>query len=112
MHKEAVVTAKFEDTLRTLVISGRPLRVRMNDYIQEWENRPADIKRLTEVEGIVPMQKDLDNDVDVDIPFLMGQVAGVINEVKPAREIVEELVSDAVDMLRKGHEYTTVQSKL
>ena len=30
LHKEAVVSATFTDTLRTLVISGRPLRVRMS----------------------------------------------------------------------------------
>ncbi|KAJ9630678.1 hypothetical protein H2203_001201 [Taxawa tesnikishii (nom. ined.)] len=112
MHKEAVVSARFEDTLRTLVVSGRPLRVRMNDYIKSWEDRPDDIKRLTEVEGIVPLQKDLDDGVDVDIPFLMGQVAGVIGEIKPAKEIVEEMVREAVDMLRQGHSYISRDSKL
>jgi len=112
LHKEAVVSATFEDTLRTLVVSGRPLRVRMNDYIQSWENRPEDIKRLTQQEGIVPLQKDLDDGIDVDIPFLMGQVAGVIGEVKPAGEIVEEMVRDAVEMLRLGQSYISRESKL
>lgn len=31
IHKEEVVSARFEDTIRTLVVSGRPLRVKMND---------------------------------------------------------------------------------
>jgi NAD(P)H-dependent flavin oxidoreductase YrpB (nitropropane dioxygenase family) len=67
-HKEAVVTASFADTLRTLVISGRPLRVRMNPYIQEWENKPEEIKKLTDA-GIVPFMKDLEDEKEVDIPF-------------------------------------------
>jgi NAD(P)H-dependent flavin oxidoreductase YrpB (nitropropane dioxygenase family) len=81
LHKEAVVTAEFTDTLRTLVVSGRPLRVRMNNYIQEWENKPEEIKKLTE-QGIVPMMHDIEAEKDVDLPFLMGQVAGIIKDIK------------------------------
>ena len=112
MHKEAIVSARFEDVDRTLVVSGRPLRVKVNEYIRDWHARPDEIKRLTEVEGVTPMEWDLDGDRDVDMPFLMGQVAGVIHEVKPAKEIVEEMVSEAVDMLKKGVEYMGGRSKL
>ncbi|KAJ9659219.1 hypothetical protein H2201_007483 [Coniosporium apollinis] len=111
LHKEAVVSADFSDTLRTLVVSGRPLRVRMNEYIKRWEDRPEDIKRLTE-QGVVPLAQDMDEGKDVDIPFLMGQVAGVISEVKPAKEIVEEMVKEAVDMLKLGQSYLKKGSKL
>ncbi|GME51724.1 2-nitropropane dioxygenase NPD [Neofusicoccum parvum] len=111
MHKEAVVEADFTDTLRTLVISGRPLRVKMNDYVAAWEAQPQKIKELTD-QGIVPFMKDMDDDKDVDMPFLMGQVAGVIKDVKPARAIVEEMVQEAVDMLRLGQSYVGAQSKL
>jgi NAD(P)H-dependent flavin oxidoreductase YrpB (nitropropane dioxygenase family) len=104
MHKEAVVTARFEDTLRTLVISGRPLRVKRNEYIDGWEKRPEEIKALTE-QGIVPLTKDMDGDVEVDFPYLMGQVAGVIGEVKPARQIVDEMVREAVEMIQIGNGY-------
>jgi NAD(P)H-dependent flavin oxidoreductase YrpB (nitropropane dioxygenase family) len=106
LHKEAVVSADFEDTGRTLVISGRPLRVRYNDYIKDWHAREDEIKRLTE-QGVVPLAKDMDDGKDVDIPFLMGQVAGVIGEIKPARAIVEEMVSEAVEMLRLGQTYVS-----
>lgn len=100
LHKEAVVSAAFEDTLRTLVVSGRPLRVRMNDYIRSWEvERPEEVKRLVE-SGVVPLAKDMDEDKEVDIPFLMGQVAGVIGEVKPAKAIMEEMVQECVDVLK------------
>lgn len=72
LHKEAVVTADFADTLRTLVVSGRPLRVKMNEYIQGWEDQPQKIKELTD-QGIVPLSQDMDDGKDVDIPFLMGK---------------------------------------
>lgn len=103
-HKEAVVSAGFDDTLRTLVVSGRPLRVKMNEYIGKWESQPEKIKELTE-KGIVPIQKDMDDGIDIDIPFLMGQVAGVIKDIKPAADIVREMVDEAVEMLKIGQGY-------
>ncbi|ELR10201.1 hypothetical protein VC83_03003 [Pseudogymnoascus destructans] len=103
-HKEAVVSAGFDDTLRTLVVSGRPLRVKMNDYIAKWEAQPEKIKELTE-SGVVPIQKDFEDGVDIDIPFLMGQVSGAINDIKPAGDIVKEMVSEAADMLKLGGTY-------
>jgi NAD(P)H-dependent flavin oxidoreductase YrpB (nitropropane dioxygenase family) len=104
MHKEAVVEAGFNDTLRTLVVTGRPLRVKSNEYIQAWERQPEKIKQLTD-QGIVPIVKDVDDGNDVDIPFLMGQVAAVITDVKPAKDIVDEMVAEAVEMLRIGQGY-------
>jgi NAD(P)H-dependent flavin oxidoreductase YrpB (nitropropane dioxygenase family) len=103
-HKEAVVSAGFDDTLRTLVVSGRPLRVKMNDYIAKWEAQPEKIKELTE-SGVVPIQKDFDDGEDIDIPFLMGSVSGAINDIKPAGDIVREMVSEAADMLKLGGTY-------
>ncbi|KAK7532116.1 oxidoreductase [Phyllosticta citribraziliensis] len=103
-HKDAVLTAGFEDTLRTLVVSGRPLRVRLNEYVEAWEKQPEKIKELTD-KGVVPLMKDLDDGVDVDIPFLMGQVAGVIRDVKPAKAIVEEMVQEAIERLRTTNEF-------
>jgi len=104
LHKQAVVDADFTDTLRTLVVSGRPLRVRMNDYVKKWEDQPEKIRELTD-KGIVPMAYDLEQEVDIDMPFLMGQVAAIIQDVKPARQIVDDMVAQAVEMLRLGGTY-------
>ncbi|RDW64836.1 hypothetical protein BP6252_10487 [Coleophoma cylindrospora] len=103
-HKEAVVTATFDDTIRTLVISGRPLRVRRNEYIDQWEAQPEKIKELTE-KGVTPLEHDMNEGVDFDIPHLMGQVAGVIGDIKPAGHIVDEMVLEAAKMLRQGQVY-------
>jgi len=104
MHKEGVVSAGFTDTLRTLVVSGRPLRIKINEYIKNWEDQPEKIKALTD-RGIVPMVKDIEDDKDVDMPFLMGQVAAVITDIKPAKAIVEDMVSEAIVALRTGNSY-------
>jgi len=105
MHKEAVVSAAFEDTGRTLVVSGRPLRVKINDYVKGWEvDRPEEVKKLCD-QGVTPLQHDMDNDVDVDIPFLMGQVAGAIKSIQPAKVILEEMVTECVDILKTQQSY-------
>ena len=103
-HKRAVVACGFDDTLRTLVLSGRPLRVRNNEYVREWHTRPERIKELCD-RGVVPIEQDIEDGNDVDLPHLMGQVAGAIGDIKPAGEIVDDMVSEAVEMLRLGSVY-------
>ena len=54
-HKEAVVNADFADTIRTLVVSGRPLRCKMNDWVRSWEvDRPDEVKKLCDA-GVIPL---------------------------------------------------------
>lgn len=109
-HKKAVVQCKFEETDRTLVLSGRPLRMRVNDYIAKWHAQPAKVKELCD-QGIVPIEWDFDQGNDVDPPHLMGQVAGAITKIQPASEIVQEMVQEAVEMLKIGRGYLTPEGK-
>ncbi|KAL9597799.1 MAG: hypothetical protein Q9219_004926 [cf. Caloplaca sp. 3 TL-2023] len=104
MHKKAVVESQWGETVRTLAVSGRPLRVRSNEWVDKWEKEPQKVKELTE-KGIIPMEKDMEDGEDVDFPFLMGQVAAVVQDIKPAKQIVEEMVSEAVQMLSRGQQY-------
>lgn len=56
-HQEAVITAGHDDNVRTIIFTGRPLRVKMNPYIKDWEeNRQAEIKELTQVKGKIPVE--------------------------------------------------------
>ena len=101
LHKESVVSAAYTDTIRTLVVSGRPLRCRRNEWIDGWEARPEDIRVLTE-KGVVPLEQDMEADREVDFPFLMGQVAGSVAEILPAKRIVDDMVREAVECLDRA----------
>jgi len=112
-HQEAVRTSGFDDNVRTVIFTGRPLRVRMNPYISDWEtNRQNEIKELTE-KGKIPVEHDVESmgdDISDDMmdnarPFLMGKAAAVVNERKPAKAIIDEMVTDAVAWLKKGNSY-------
>lgn len=111
MHKEAVVGAQYGETKRTLVISGRPLRMLPNDYIKEWETRPQEIASLT-AKGVVPIEHDFENEKDIDIPFLMGDVSAIVKEIKPAGDIVRDMVREAVEMIRQGSSLIVPASKI
>lgn len=103
-HKEAVVSCELDDTQTTLVVSGRPLRMRTNEYVRKWHAQPERIRELCD-KGIVPIEYDMEEGNDIDIPHLMGQVAGIIGEVKSAQEIVDEMMGEAVAMLKLGGRY-------
>ena len=92
----------------------------MNPYIKDWEeNRAQEIKELTS-KGVIPVEHDfekLGDDIDDDTmdnarPFLMGKAAAVVNEKKSAKEIVDEMVTDAVSWLARGQKMVAKQSKL
>lgn len=53
-HQKAVMSATYDDTVRTIIFTGRPLRVRNTPFIDDWEkNKQAEIKRLTD-KGTIP----------------------------------------------------------
>jgi len=119
-HQEAVRTSGFDDNVRTIIFTGRPLRVRKNPYIADWEeNRQAEIKELTD-KGVIPVEHDLEkmgDDVDDETmdnarPFLMGKVAAVVNDRKSAKVIIDEMVTEAVQMIGKGSAMVASKSKL
>jgi NAD(P)H-dependent flavin oxidoreductase YrpB (nitropropane dioxygenase family) len=119
-HQEAVRTSGFDDNIRTIIFTGRPLRVRNNPYIQNWEeNRAQEIKELTG-RGKIPVEHDMEtlgDDIDDDTldnarPFLMGKAAAVVNEKKSAKAIVDELVGDAVKWLQTTNGFIVSKGKL
>jgi len=112
-HQQAIIKADYHDTVRTIIFTGRPMRVLKNDYIMQWENsRQNEIKELT-TKGIIPVMHDLEtktanNEAPTPEqmiavrPSLMGQAAGAISDIKPAKQIVEEMVAEAIVALRTG----------
>jgi NAD(P)H-dependent flavin oxidoreductase YrpB (nitropropane dioxygenase family) len=129
-HKDAVRTAGHDDNVRTIIFTGRPMRVRKNEYISDWEeNRVQEMKDLA-AKGTIPYEADLDKimggdddekkdghadlptseaDIDEDDPldkfrpFLMGKCAAVVNEEKSAKAVVDEFVNDAAAWIQKGN---------
>ena len=102
LYRQAVLEAADEDTVRTRSYSGKPMRVRKNAWVDDWEARPADIQPFPQ-QAIVSIQAGAMGGIggqieglDVDRScFAMGQSAGGIREVLPAGEIVARIMSEA-----------------
>ncbi|KAL0578423.1 hypothetical protein V5O48_003573 [Marasmius crinis-equi] len=114
-HKEMVVTAGLDDTIRTTIYTGRPMSVRKTPYIVEWEGARVQEKEDLLRRGFIPHSVELEKHPEKSVAglsWLMGKVAGVINDVKPAKEIVDEMVTGAAKSLQGASSYITVKSKL
>ncbi|KAH8117237.1 2-nitropropane dioxygenase [Phellopilus nigrolimitatus] len=115
VHKELVVSAGYDDLAKTLIYSGRPLHVRKTEYVAEWEDkRQAEIKELTS-QGKIPHELELEKHPEKSLPgrmWLMGKVAGAINDIKPAKDIVDEMVQTAAKSLKQSTSYVLPQAKL
>jgi enoyl-[acyl-carrier protein] reductase II len=102
LYRQAILDAADEDTARTRCYSGKPMRVRKNAYVEDWESRPGDIQafpaqamvsiRNNALGGIGGQVEGLDPDKSC---FAMGQSAGGIHEVLPAGEIVARIMDEA-----------------
>jgi len=107
-HKQLVVNLESKDTIRTLTLTGRPIRLAKSDYVMEWEQHPEKIRELT-AQGIVPVEEDIrTGKIDfkqVSELKLIGQACGAIKEIKSSQEIVEGMVREAVAILRQNYTF-------
>ena len=108
-HKEGVLSAGYHDTARTLIFTGRPLRVKRNAYVDNWEEHRREEMREALARGQLPYQVDMPNSEAITQKqraqmegLLMGQVAGAIDGLLPAADIVGGMMSQAVQVLRSN----------
>lgn len=113
LYKQVILDSGDEDTIVTRCYSGKTMRVFKNDYVMDWERRPQDIQPFPQqamlshqagvMGGIGGQTEGLDR---ARSAFAMGQGAGAVGEVKPAAEIVREMVEEAEDVLARIYRLT------
>merc|ERR1712137_920304 len=139
MHKKRVVESKYEDTIRTIMYSGRPMRVFRTPYNVEMEEKRQDvIKQMSDMgipawivdmdpeklEGVNPAsvgtlnlsevrtQDEIKKGVELSLHerhqrgvFLTGQCAGAIGDIKPAKDIIDDMVAECAETLRSSQKF-------
>ncbi|CAD6938368.1 unnamed protein product [Tilletia laevis] len=80
-HKEVILESTHDTDVRTLIYTGRPLRL---------YKTPHDDGKGTKMKA--SMER-----------WLLGQAAAVIHDIKPAKVIIDEMVTSAADALRGGN---------
>lgn len=107
LHKQLVLSSSSSNTIRTLIYTGRPLRVVKTDYVMDWEENKATEIQETTARGVLPYQVALNQAAKSGESFsiaktrhyLCGQCAGSVHEMKSAASIVEDLVSGAISAI-------------
>merc|ERR1712048_222759 len=139
IHKKRVIESAYEDTIRTIMYSGRPMRVFKTPYNVEMEEKRQDVIRQMQSAGIPAWIADMDpeklegaNPASVGTlnlsevrtqdeiksgvvltalekhkrrVFLTGQCAGAISDIKPAKDIIDEMVSECAETLRSSQQF-------
>ena len=102
-YKEAVLKAKDTSTTVTGRIGGTPVRILKNKMATEYikkERQGASMEEL-EVYTLGSLRKAVfDGNVD-EGSLMAGQVAGMVKQIKPVKDILEGLISECQEAYQK-----------
>ena len=95
-YKQAIIKAKDTSTTVTGRIAGTPVRIIKNKMAKEYIRREREGADMMELEKYtLGSLKKAVFEGNVDEGSLMaGQVAGMIHEIKPIKQILEEMMSE------------------
>ena len=94
-YKKAVIKASATDTIVTGRSTGAPVRGLKNRMAREYVRMEKDHLPLEELEKLTLgslRRAVFDGDVDTG-SFMAGQVAGMVHEIRPLRQIFEDLMA-------------------
>ena len=100
-YKQAILKAKDSDTTVTGRSIGGPVRVLKNKMAREYlalEKRGATLEELEQVTLGGLRRAVLEGDVEHG-SVMAGQVAGMLHEIKPVKQIFEELYAQSHTVL-------------
>ena len=105
-YQRALVEGSDDSTVRTRCYTGKPARAIRNAYTTEWEGHPQDIQPyplqvMQSVQAGVFDYSGRRGDADPLRTFMpAGQALGLIRDVRPAGEIVRDLMRETSAAIR------------
>ncbi|SFR04595.1 nitronate monooxygenase [Desulfoscipio geothermicus DSM 3669] len=103
-YKEWMVNAQETDTLmiqRSIRNAARVMKNAAAEKVLEMEARGASLEELlTVISGRVGRRALFDGDIEGGT-FAMGQCVGLINEIKPIKEVIKDIMSEAEAILSR-----------
>ena len=100
-YKQAVIKAKDNDTIVTGRIAGTPVRIIKNSMAREYvkrEKEGADKMELEQYTLGSLRRAVFDGDTQTG-SLMAGQVCGLVKEVKSIKEVLEEMVAKADEVM-------------
>ena len=104
LQKQRILEAAAEDTRVTRLYSGKTMRNITNPLIEAWEREemsalPMGMQNLLIRDLMYSIRQAGKHDLLMNAA---GQTAGMLKAKRPAREILEEMVAEAAQILGKG----------
>lgn len=100
--KEEILKAKERDTVITGASTGHPVRVIRNKLAMkflELEREGASVEELEKL-GTGTLKKAVEGNIEWG-SLMAGQISGLIKEIKPVKEIIENTVKEAEEIIKK-----------
>ena len=107
-YKEKMLEMAEDDTVISKAYTGKTCRVARTEWTQHFEEHPEELQGFpgqaiaTIQAGIHHLGVGPEVELDTNRAFMaIGQSVGAIDEIKPARQVVAEIMADAIQTLER-----------
>lgn len=107
-YKKKVLAAHDSDTIVTGKTLGHPVRALKSPFTRKFaqmEVDPAVTPEAIMEFGTGSLRKAAREGDEMTGSFMAGQSVGMVNDIKPAEEIIQEMVSQASILLKEGYKW-------
>ncbi len=115
--KEKFLKAGASDTVRSRSSTGKPARQLRSAWTDEWEDpanpsplgMPQHVELIAEAKARISRAAHSNPGARQLANYFVGQVVGRMNSVKPARQVVEEMVAEYIDTMERFEKINTAE---
>ncbi len=103
VNKKRIIDSTDEDTRVSKSYTGKTLRASYNKFHDLWDGsglEPLPFPTQVLISSAL-LASFIEGKKDDYVGGLAGQISGLIKEIKPARQVLEEMVEEAVDILTR-----------
>jgi len=107
-QRESLLSASSGDTVRSRSFTGKPNRMLRNDWTEAWEADDAPeplgmpLQYMVTAEAVERTARYASKSQEVAFNAV-GQVVGMLNEVRSAREVVSSMFDECLDAVERLH---------
>ncbi|MGM0445030.1 MAG: enoyl-[acyl-carrier-protein] reductase FabK [Bacillota bacterium] len=106
-YKEAIINARDRDAVVTGRSTGHPVRNLKNKLtrkIDNLEKEGMDAIKIEEVGSGKLREAVIEGNID-NGSVMAGQIAGMVTDILPVKEIINNIISDTIKVIKKNNDY-------
>ena len=103
VNKQRILDSTDEGTRVSTAYTGKTLRANLNKFHRLWDDSGLDPLPFPNqvLLSSALLWRFIEADKMDHVGGLAGQVSGLIHEIKPAKQVLDEMVEEAVDILTR-----------